>query len=292
MGGAREIKGHATLSRIFKAKNNSIILQLGEIMEYKDFAIDLAKRAGEIMRQNFKLGMSVEYKSDKSIVTEADIAINKMVIDKVKEEFPGHDILGEEESDIQANSEYLWVCDPIDGTSPFSHGVPTCAFSLALVKNGESIVGVCYDPFLDRMVFAEKNKGATLNNIDISVSNTQKPQENGLIDICSFIRARYQLWPLYETFAKLGVRTSKLGSIVYPGMLVACGEATAAIFPHTGCHDIAALKIIVEEAGGKVTDLFGNEQRYDQAIKGAIVSNGKIHDLLVKEVGKVLKNED
>ena len=259
-------------------------------MEYKEFAINIAKEAGDIMHKNFQLGMKKEWKADNSPVTETDIAINKLVINKVKEYFPDHDVKGEEESDLGNNSEYLWVCDPVDGTIPFSHGFPIFTFSLALVKNGRSILGVVYDPIMQNLYWAEKGKGAFLNNKPIHISNHSTINQS-CIALENFKRAKYSLWGIERELDKQGGQVIKLCSIIYPSSRVASGEISAAIFPHTTAHDIAAIKIIVEEAGGKVTDLFGDEQRYDQDINGAIISNGKIHDLLVKEVAKALKNE-
>ncbi len=256
-------------------------------MNYKDLAISLAQKAGEIMRQNFQAGMKMEWKSDNSPVTIADLAINKLVIDEITKNFPNHNVKGEEQDNIHTNSEYLWVCDPVDGTIPFSHGLPISTFSLALVKNGESILGVIYDPFMDRLFYAEKGKGSYLNDQPIHTSGHDQIKQS-LINIESFETAVYQMWPINKSLAFQGSKTMRLASIIYPSALIAQGEVTACIFPHNTAHDVAAVKIIVEEAGGKVTDLFGNEQRYDQPLKGAIISNGKIHDLLIKEVALAL----
>lgn len=260
-------------------------------MEHKEFALDFAKRAGIIIKDNFSLGMKRDWKSDNTPVTITDISINRMLIEDTEKYFPDHDVKGEEEKSLRNNSEYLWVCDPVDGTIPFSHGIPICTFSLALVKNGEPILGVAYDPFMDRMFFAEKGKGSYLNNQAIKVSS-KSTLLNSLIGYEAFARAKYDIKELSGILEALEVKTSKFNSFIYTGVLVAAGEFVASIFPNTTAHDIASLKIIVEEAGGKVTDLFGEEQRYDQEIKGAIVSNGLVHDQLVEIVGKLIKRID
>src|SRR3989338_6753886 len=102
---------------------------------YKTFAINLAQKAGKIIRENFKANVKKEWKADGTPVTAIDLAVNKLVIESVQKEYPTHSILAEEESAMQEGSEYVWVCDPIDGTYPFSHGIPNFAFSLALVKD-------------------------------------------------------------------------------------------------------------------------------------------------------------
>lgn len=259
-------------------------------MEYKELALALAKQAGAIIKKNFMTSMEKEWKTDLSPVTATDLEINKIVIEKVRNSFPGHNVQGEEESHLDNNSEFLWVCDPVDGTIPFSHGVPTCTFSLALVKNGESILGVIYDPLMDRMYYAEKDKGSFLNGKRIQASEASNLRQK-LIDVVVFNTARYPMWELSKVLIENGAVVSKIGSITYTGALVASGDYLGSIFPHYTAHDIAAVKIIVEEAGGKVTDIFGNEQRYDQNIKGAIISNGKVHDLLRKMVKESLRKD-
>jgi fructose-1,6-bisphosphatase/inositol monophosphatase family enzyme len=259
------------------------------MISYKEFAIGLAREAGDIIRKNFCIDMKREWKEDNSPVTITDMKINSLLIEGVKSNFPDHGVIGEEES-LMVDSKYQWVCDPVDGTIPFSHGIPVCTFSLALVHDGEPIIGVVYDPFGDRLFIAEKGSGAFLNGEKISVSS-QADLYNSVISFELFARAKYQIWGIDRILEEKGVKTTKLASVVYPSSLVAAGIYLATIFPNDTAHDMAAVKIIVEEAGGKVTDLFGNEQRYDQPIKGAIVSNGKVHDHLVAMVKETLEDK-
>ncbi len=248
--------------------------------EYKKFAERIAKEAGKIIMDYFKLGMVRQEKADTSPVTEADLKINSLLIKEVAKLFPSHSVLGEEESNMIAGSEYVWVCDPIDGTIPYSLGLPISTFSLALVKNGEVVLGVVYDPFCDRLYSAEKGKGSYLNNKKIKVS-TNSSLDKARIEYEMWNRAKYDFQPLVNELKKDNVMLVHYASFVNPSVLVAAGEFAATIFPGTTAHDAAAVKIIVEEAGGKVTDIFGNEQRYDQPINGALVSNGVLHDQLV-----------
>ena len=151
---------------------------------------------------------------------------------------------------------------------------------MALVKNGEVILGVVYDPFCDRLYVAEKDKGAYLNDKKIHVLDAST-LEKAKIEYEMWNRSKYDLQPLVNELKKYNTFLMKFSSYVNPSVLVAAGEFTATIFPHITVHDAAAVKIIVEEAGGKVTDIFGNEQRYDQSINGLLVSNGILHDQLV-----------
>jgi len=256
-------------------------------MEYKEFGIDFARRAGEIIKRNFGLGMQRQWKSDNTPVTETDLLINRMLIEEVQKYFPDHDIKGEEEKSLVNNSNYIWVCDPVDGTIPFSHGIPLCTFSLALVEDGTPIVGIVYDPFMDRLFFAEKGGGAFLNGQKIAVSD-QATLRSSVINSEPFHTAKYDITAILALLEERGAHATRFASFVYPGVLVAAGEFLADIFPHVTAHDVAALKVIVEEAGGKVTDLFGQEQRYDADIEGAIVSNGLIHDELVLLISAIV----
>lgn len=249
--------------------------------DYLEFAKNLALEAGQIMKENFFAGVEKEWKIDHSPVTATDVAINRLVIERVSEKYPDHNVQGEEESSIKNDSEFLWVCDPLDGTIPFAHGIPISTFSLALVKNGESQVGVVYDPFSDRLYFAEKGKSAFLNNKPINVSD-QDTLYQSAINIENFDIAKYDFSETEKALRKKHVMLLTLCSFIYPSSLVAKGEFIATIFPHHTAHDLAAVSLIVEEAGGKVSDIFGKPQKYDRPIDGAIVSNGKVHDELVE----------
>ena len=258
-------------------------------MDYKPFALNLAKQAGGIMRANFILGMDRELKGDGTPVTKTDLAINSLVIEEVKNHYPEHAVVGEEENNAKADAEFAWICDPVDGTIPFSHGMPTCAFSLALTQNGEPILGVAFDPFLDRMMVAEKGKGTTLNGEKVKVSKTNS-LKGAYISHCIWPKMQYPMDGLIDDMVfKKEAQSFGIGSIVYNAMLLAAGEIDAITFGHTTAHDVAAIKIFVEEAGGKVTDLWGESQRYDREIKGAIISNGLIHELMLRLVKEHLR---
>lgn len=252
--------------------------------KYLKFAKDIAYKAGKIMIKYFKDNNKASYKLDQTIVTKADTEINQYLIKRVKETFPTHSVDGEEEQFGKSN--YVWVCDPIDGTAMYARGIPVAVFSLALVIEGVPTIGVVYDPFTDSMYSAIKGKGAYKNDKKISVNNIELNDKKSV--------ANFDMWPkadynLYDSIKELGKKTYfvGVGSVIRACMCIATGDFNLAIFPgttHKNC-DIAAAKVIVEASGGKVTDLFGNEQRYDRDINGAVISNGKVHD----EVVAVLK---
>lgn len=249
-------------------------------MTHADFATTLAHQAGEITKKYFFSEVQKEFKEHESIVTVADRTINELVAHAVAKEFPSHGFIGEEGGDYKQDAEYTWVCDPIDGTLPFVHGVPIVAFSLALLRDGQPILGVIYNPFSQRLYIAEKGKGTQLNGKTVRV-NTHNNISRGLIGICTWNNADYDIAFILEKLIKLGA-DFQIGSTAYLGALISSGDAVANIFPGIHPWDVAAQKIIVEEAGGKTSDLFGNDQRYDHDTKGFIASNGLAHEQVVE----------
>ena len=246
---------------------------------YKDFAVVLALQAGKIIKDNFIKGVSKEWKKDDTPITVVDRQINTLVINFINSAYPDHSILSEEESDLK-ESDYVWVCDPIDGTVPFAHGFPLSTFTLSLTYKGEVILGVIYDPYLERLTVAEKGKGAYINNKKIAVSDASTIR-NTVIDVETWNSSLYDLTPLFAPLHHQGSQVTILRSAVYSGMLIGMGMLGGMIFANKTAWDAAAVKIVVEEAGGKVTDLFGNDQLYNQDIKGYVASNGILHQELI-----------
>lgn len=246
----------------------------------RDFAEALAREAGGMAKAAFRSGLERRVKADGSFITDADEGINRLVIDRVHERFPDHDVYGEEASD-RHGSEYVWVCDPIDGTNPFSHNVPTFVFSLALTHRGTPILGVIYDPMLDRLYAADLDSGTTLNGEPVAVSSASEVRGT-LVGAALWHGARYDLAPVIPRLIEARAHVQDCGSIAYMAMLVASGEYSAVIFPGSTGHDMAAAKILVERAGGKATSFAGTDQSYDGEIDGAILSNGRVHDEILR----------
>ena len=255
--------------------------------EYLEFAKKLAIESGKIMREYFYgKENKVLFKEDKTPVTEADRLINSYVIGQVKRNYPSHSVDGEEEKYL-TSSKYVWVLDPIDGTSMFTRHTPVSVFSIALVVDGKVCVGVVYDPFLDEMYTAIKGMGAFLNGKSIHVNNIEYGTLGSSIDICMWNNAKYDTLKLIEEIRKNN-KTCQVGSTAHASMLVARGLISAEIFPGTshGHCDTAASSLIVSEAGGKVTNFKGEEQLYDRDIDGCILSNGIIHDKILNLIKK------
>lgn len=253
-------------------------------------AKQLASDAGVIMKKYFNSGKDgARLKDDRTIVTKADTEINSHVISVLASETPGYSVWGEEEKSIKQDAPYTWVCDPVDGTMPFAKGLPISTFSIALVdSNGVSVVGVVHDPFTDKLYEAVRGKGAFLNGMPVHVSDINT-LDGSFIDEELWVNDEEQV--SFESprniLNKQGAKVTTQCSAVITGSMVATGSYEAMLFGQGKPEDIAALAVIVTEAGGKVTDLFGNEQRYDTNIRGAVVSNGHLHDKLVDLTSKM-----
>lgn len=256
--------------------------------KYLEFAKEIAHEAGKIMLKYFNSNNGASYKGDKTIVTLADKEINTYLINRVKDKFPTHSVDGEEEQ--FGKSDYVWVCDPVDGTAMYARHIPVAVFSLALVVDGVPQVGVVYDVFTDSLYTAIKGEGAYKNGKKITVNDFLLNDVRSVSNFDMWSRAGYDIYDVIKALGKKSYFIS-IGSVIRACMCVASGDFTLAIFPgkeHKNC-DIAAAKVIVEEAGGKVTNLFGEEQRYDTDINGAIISNGIVHDEIVKLIKKYAK---
>ena len=256
--------------------------------EYLEFALEIAEFAKKEMLRNFNQDIAFNYKEDRTVVTDVDKKINHYLIEKVREKYPNHSVAGEEESVINNNSS-MWVCDPIDGTGMYADGVPVSVFSLAYVESGEVQVGVVVDPYLDRTYTAIRGRGAFCNGKRIRV-NDKHLGDNGY-------RVNYEMWnrAKFDTMSiskelLTEARISSIGSVARSCMAIASGMFSCDLFPgmeHANC-DMAASSLIVEEAGGKVTDFYGNEQLYDGPLNGAIITNGVSHEEILQKVKKYI----
>lgn len=258
--------------------------------EYLEFAKDIANEAGKIMLKYFNSDNGANYKGDNTIVTLADKEINTYLINKVKEYYPNHSVDGEEE--MFGESKYVWVCDPVDGTAMYARHIPVAVFSLALVIDGVPELGVVYDVFTNNMYTAIKGQGAYKNGNRIEVNQEVFNGMKSVANIDAWREAEYNIDEVVNELRKEGYIVS-IGSVIRAAMCVASGEFIVAIFPggkHKNC-DVAASKIIVEEAGGIVTDMFGNEQRYDQDINGAIMSNKVVYHKVLETIKKYCTNK-
>ena len=242
-------------------------------------AVTIARRAGDVMREYMYGDQQRTIKTDGTPLTIADESINTLVIDMLAESYPDDGVIGEELSTADYGMGRRWICDPIDGTKAFTWGVPTAMFSLALVVDGRPVLGVCYEPMLGRMYSAIVGSGALMNGTPLRVSDTSLI--DGILAIASAtddIRSN----PIVENILNEGISTAVFSGAVYKATAVADGRFVGYVEHKVNAYDIAAIDMIVNEAGGTVTSLTGEIHDYSKPVKGVIVSNGVVHDRLLE----------
>jgi myo-inositol-1(or 4)-monophosphatase len=250
--------------------------------------IKISHEAGEIIRDGFGKNFGIEYKTNVSnLVTDIDKTSEKHIKDFIQKKYPGHSILAEESGELRKDSEYLWVIDPIDGTTNFAHGLPIFSVSIGLQKNNHTIAGVVYDVMQDITYTAEEGSGSFSNSEKISVSTN--------IELSHCVLATGFPYNIAEnpenaiekftalTKASRGMR--RLGSAAIDLCYVAKGvfDGFWEIYLHP--WDICAGKLIVEEAGGEVTDFKG--KAIDIYSHNILATNGLIHKKMIEIINKV-----
>ncbi|HEY3929160.1 MAG TPA: inositol monophosphatase family protein [Candidatus Koribacter sp.] len=237
----------------------------------------IAREAGALLLKYFHQHVKIEYKGDVDLVTVADRASEKLIVERVRAMWPGHDIIGEEGTRDDTGSEFRWYIDPLDGTTNFAHGYPVFCVSMGLEHRGEMIAGVLYDPTRDELFAAEKGRGAFLNGKPIRVSSTKRLCESLLATgFPSHKRHKNPNIHFYHqiTLHSHGVR--RAGSAALDLANVACGRYDGFWEFNLNPWDTSAGTLLVTEAGGRVTRYDGSPWRLDS--KETLASNSLIHD--------------
>ncbi len=251
----------------------------------KSTLIRAAEAGAAVMQSYFQGEFKISNKEGiNNLVTEADHASEKAIFDVIKEDYPDHYLLSEEAGEIVMDSNYKWIIDPIDGTVNFAHGLPLCCVSIALEQDGEMILGTVYNPFIKEFFFAQRGYGATLNDKKIAVSPETSVATSCLVTGFPYSYLDQPNGPL-EVFSRLirgGVPVRRLGSAAMDLCWVAAGRFDGFYEHKLQAWDSAAGFLIVEEAGGRVSDFAGD--RYSPYQPHIIATNGKIHDELVDVV--------
>lgn len=248
-----------------------------------------ATQAGaKVLQEYFNGTFTVSHKSTvNDLVTEADKAAETAIINTIREDYPEHQILSEESGEIKMDSSVKWIIDPIDGTVNFAHGVPLCCVSIGVEQDGEMILGAVYNPLMNELFFAQKGFGATLNDKRINVSSKTNMSNAFMVTGFPYLweeeQPNHALVTL-ERFIKQGLPVRRLGSAAIDLCWVACGRFDAFWEHHLNAWDSAAGYLIVQEAGGKVTDFSGNT--YSPYQKQILASNGHLHNDLLKEINR------
>lgn len=254
-----------------------------DYQQYLSFAEDVAREAGIIARKYFSHVVSFETKTDNTPVTAADLEINELVIRRCMDTFPGIGVLGEEQSiDGTTGQNLLWVCDPIDGTIPYSFGMGMSTFCLALVEDGVPKVGVVYDFTNNRLFSAIEGKGARLNGENIQPQNDAQPMK--FIDLEWWLNAPFDIDQATKQLAVEGYNTVRYMSCVFAGVMVGLRRMSGVIYAGDKPWDAAALYVIAREMGAHMTDLGGRDQRYDKAINGFVLATQEDFDSVLASV--------
>jgi myo-inositol-1(or 4)-monophosphatase len=250
--------------------------------ELKKVLLEAAHEAGDIIRSYFQGSFQVDNKEGiNNLVTEVDKHSEKRVIEIIKSYYPGHSIISEEVGELMQDSPYQWIIDPIDGTVNFAHGIPICCVSIALKHNDDLLLGAVYNPMMNEFFFAEKGKGAFLNDKPISVS-----QKSDFAKACLVTGFPYK-WPnnsehpirVFERFIMQGLPVRRLGSAAIDLCWVACGRFDGFWEYNLSSWDVAAGYLIVQEAGGRITNFEG--EPYSVFDKETLATNGLIHDNMI-----------
>lgn len=250
-----------------------------------EVAIKAALEAGKILEKYFETEILKEFKEDKSIVTRADKESEDVIKKIIGEAFPHHSILGEETGLLENETSSVWHIDPVDGTRNFANGIPLFAVSIALVFEDKVKVGVVYNPATQSLFFAEEGKGAYFRDKRIYVSKDDRDQ--AMVTIAPGRKASDSdlFRELYYNIKRDVARSSRdLGCTAIELAYVARGGLEANIQLGLNTYDFAAGVLLVQEAGGTITQLDGSPWQFPQ--NEFIVSNGVFHDRLVEEVRK------
>ena len=249
----------------------------------KSTLIKAAQASGQLIKESINGKFSIEFKEGhNNLVTEVDKASEALIMKIIREDFPDHFILSEEIGEVKMDSSYKWIIDPIDGTINFANGIPLCCVSIGIEKDGEMIMGAVFNPMMNEFFFAEKGKGAFLNDQHIHVS-----QQETLLNACLVTGFPYTYLDIengpLDVFGRLiraGIPVRRLGSAAIDLCWVAAGRFDGFYEHKLMPWDSAAGYLMVEEAGGTVTNF--KEESFSPYQPHIVATNGKIHQELIR----------
>jgi len=242
--------------------------------KYLEVALAAAQRAADISRNYYSGNFTVTTKEDLTPVTQADVECEEAIREIILEHFPEHGFFGEETGRTRADAPYLWLVDPIDGTKGFVRQYPFFSTQIALMHGGEIIVGVSSGTMMDEIAWAEKGRGAFLNGDRLSISDIDEPDRAAVSTGNLKSLAAGAGWPKLGSIVERADRIRGYGDF-YHYHLLAAGKIEAVIESDVNILDIAALSIIVREAGGVFTDLNGKEPQLDT--RSVLAANPALH---------------
>lgn len=244
-------------------------------------ALEAAAAAAEISRSYFHGNFTVRTKDDMTPVTQADVECEEAVKRIILGAFPEHGFFGEETGRTASETEYLWLVDPIDGTKAFVRQYPFFSTQIALMRNGEIVLGVSNGTMFDELVWAERGRGAWQNGEQLAVSDIGDPERAAISTGNLKSLAKSDGWSRLGSIVGMADRIRGYGDF-YHYHLLAAGKIDAVIESDVNILDVAALSIIVEEAGGVFTDLNGAKIGLD--IRSVLSANAAMHARLLTEL--------
>ncbi len=251
----------------------------------KQTLINATFAGAKVLQHYFNGSFTVNSKSNiNDLVTQADEESEKAIIEVIQKEYPNHYILSEEAGELKMDSSIKWIIDPIDGTVNFANGIPLCCVSIGVEQDGQMIFGVVYNPFINEFYFAEKGNGATLNEKQIYVSDKDDLLRSCLVTGFPYSYLDIPNGPLqvFERLIRQAIPVRRLGSAALDLCWVAAGRFDGFYEHNLKAWDTSAGFLMVEEAGGKVTDFNGDH--YSPYQPNLLATNGKVHNDLLAAV--------
>lgn len=244
-------------------------------------AIAAARVAGEVIRPYFRTALQVETKADQSPVTAADRAAEHAIVETLRRAFPAYGVLGEEFGAQPGQADARWIIDPIDGTQNFIRGIPYFATLIALEEAGEITVGVVYAPAEDDLLYAARGQGAFANGERLAVSNITELAQAMLVHGGLDVLLQSGYWEGFTRLVRATRRQRGFGDY-FAHTFVCRGQAEVMLETDVKPWDLAPIKILIEEAGGRFTDFSGVPTIYSG---NAVVSNGRVHNAVLALLG-------
>src|SRR2546421_7193901 len=250
-----------------------------------DFAIQTARDAGRILAERFgRASLRVQNKGDIDLVTEADLAAERLIVERIRSHYPRHAILAEEAGDVAREgpaSDYKWIVDPLDGTTNYAHGYPCFCVSIGLEHKGELEIGVVYDPIRDEMFAAERGQGASLNGRRISVSRTLNLSAALLCTGFPYdVRERNEFARHFANFIMAAQGVRRDGAAALDLAYVAAGRFDGFWEEGLKPWDVAAGALILEEAGGRGSNYQGGALNI--YLPPIVASKGLVHGQMMQ----------
>lgn len=250
-----------------------------------NFAIQTARDAGRLLAERFGRALQITNKSELDLVTESDLASERLIIDRIKTYYPRHAILAEESGasapeDRETQSEWRWIIDPLDGTTNYAHGYPCFCVSMGLEHKGRMEVGVIYDPMRDEIFTAERGSGASLNGRRIQVSATRNLSSALLCTGFPYdVRERSEFARHFANFIMNAQGVRRDGAAALDLAYVACGRFDGFWEEGLKPWDVAAGTLLIEEAGGRVSNYAG--EPLSIYVPPIVASNGLLHEQMM-----------